>query len=116
MNIGCLSVGIIHCQDNVPPLADLEPRQDGDVQVDLSVHDNPPPPLVNDTNNLIINEGSATTTPPPEPFSCHECINCTSKADFITQVCDAGIKMCYVRLFCIYSFISFFFFRPIENA
>jgi len=116
--IGCLCVGIIHCQDNIPVLADIEPHPDSDVHIDLSINDNPPQP-VNYANNLAENgdippKFISTTIQTPEPFSCHECTNCISKSDFISRVCEAGITMCYVYLFfislMIYSFISFSFF------
>jgi hypothetical protein len=89
-------VSIIHCQD-IPVLADIEPRADGDVHVDLSIYDHPRQ-LANDADNLGGNGGIATTTQTPEPFSCHECTNCTSKSDFFIRVCGAGITMCYVCL------------------
>jgi hypothetical protein len=118
-------VSIIHCEDNIPVLADIEPRLDGDAHVDLSVNDNLPQP-VNDKNNLAGNGGIttkiiSTTTQTPEPFSCHECTNCTSKSDFVSRICEAGITMCYVYLFCISlmicSLISFFlFYRKYINV
>jgi hypothetical protein len=113
-------VGIIHCQDHAPILADIEPRQDGDVHVDLSVIDSPSE-LDDDPNNLAGDGGLVTriiltTTPTPEPFSCHECRNCNSKSDFVTRVCETG--MCYVCLLYISLIVcSFvFFFCSIENA
>lgn len=94
-------MGFIYCEDNAIPLADIEPRPEPDVKVDLSVVDSPP--LVgNYTNDAIANAEQvantiSTTVSTPEQFSCHECTNCTSKADFITRACETGITMCYVR-------------------
>jgi len=100
--IGCLCLGIIHCQDNVPVLADIEPPQDDDMETGFSVDDSSLQ-LVNDTDNLaenrdIITKLISTTNQTSEPFSCHECSNCNSKSDFISRICESGITMCYVRL------------------
>jgi hypothetical protein len=97
-SLGCLFVGIVHCQEDGVKLADLDGRHE-DVKVGLSVHDGHSQTVVNDTNKAAGNEGIATTTPTPEPFSCHECIGCNPKSEFATRVCEAGVMMCYVSLF-----------------
>ncbi len=121
--LGCLCLSIIHSQDTVPELADIEPHQDDAVQVGLSVDDDSVQQM-NNTNNIVGNEDIATRIIPttiqtPVPFSCHECTNCNSKSDYLPHVCDSGIKMCYVGLFfglilIIYSFV--FFSHSIENG
>jgi hypothetical protein len=103
LKIGYLCVGVIYCQENVV-LADIEPRPDNDVRVDLAVDDSPLKIDPKDTNTLPTNEGTATettstTTPIPEAFSCHECTNCNSKSDFTPRPCVTGVTMCYVSLF-----------------
>ena len=95
-------MGIIHCQDNAPQLADLDVRHDGDLHMDHPIVDNYPKLAANDTHPPVASDGivaptGSTTTLTPEPFSCHECTNCNSKSDFTTRVCEQGITMCYVN-------------------
>ncbi len=105
-------MGVIHSEDNVPELADIEPHPDTAVEVDLTINDGSLQ-QINDTSHSEGNENIATRIiQTPEPFSCHECANCTSKSDYRPRVCGSGITMCYVGLISIiFSFYLLFLVR-----
>ena len=59
-------------------------------------HENPPNTDEFGQHSIGLNTISGSNIEKPERFSCYQCTNCTEKIDFVVQVCDEGVTLCYV--------------------
>ena len=93
---GCLLIALVYCQDGDSAVVDLEPSNEPDFKVELSVDTQSRLAAIAGKQDIDSVTDSTTAIGTTDRFTCHACTDCQSPSELTTEVCQAGVQMCYV--------------------